>query len=139
MLDVDTRAFGRFARALKQTEPELAKGLRTALRAAGELVASDARERASYSRRIPGSIRVRTTGLTVSVVAGGAKAPNAGPLEHGGREGTFRHPVFGNRGVWVDQPGRPFLHPALYARRAVAVSAVEAALTGVLHKLGGDF
>jgi len=128
-LSIDTKALRSFAKALRVAEPALAKGLRLAYRAAGDEVASDARRRADYSTRIPGSIRVRTTQTAaVSVIAGGPQALDAAPLEHQGLPGSFRHPVFGNRAVWVDQTARPFLHPALEAKGEEAKAAVAAAL-----------
>lgn len=62
------------------------------------------------------------SGLTVSVVAGGKNAPLAGLFElgnKGGRSGgggVFRHPVYGNRNNWVQQPTHPFLAAALQAK-----------------------
>jgi hypothetical protein len=42
-------------------------------------------------------------------------------------QATFRHPVFGNSGLWVEQPTHPYLLPALQARADIAqVAAIEA-------------
>ena len=125
---INTRDFSLFARACRKAAPEVAVELRTSLRAAGELVASDARSRSSWSHRIPGSIKVRTSGATVSVIAGGHAAPDAVPYEHRGLDGTFRHPLFGNRELWFNQQARPFLTPALRANIEPAMVMVVEAL-----------
>src|SRR5258706_15576178 len=51
----DTRALSRFARDLREASPEAWRACRLVLRAAAEPVAADARGRASFSTRIPGS------------------------------------------------------------------------------------
>ncbi len=86
------------------------------LRAAAQPVVDQATANAGFSTRIPGTIRVKAAGgtatATIRVTAGGNKAPGAAALEHGGMPGSFRHKVFGHD-VWVEQPARPFLLPAL--------------------------
>jgi hypothetical protein len=125
---LDTRDFARFAKALRRNAPLIATDLRRDLRGAGEIVAAKARQNAEWSTRIPGTIKVRTSRATVSVIAGGAKAPDAAPYEHKGRGGNFSHPVFGNQQVWVSEPARPFLKPALEAGRPAAEKAAVDAL-----------
>ena len=73
--------------------------------------------------------------MSVSVTAGGKRAPEAVVLEHGGVEGTFRHPVFGNRDVWVSQKARPFLAPAFKEGEELAVAAADRALQKILRAL----
>ena len=124
----DTQQVSRLARALARAAPEAWAACRVSLRAAGMIVADDARGRASFSTRIPGSIRVRTGRGNVRVVAGGPTAPDAAPLENKGQSGNFRHPVWGNREVWVDQPARPFLAPALDAHREEVAQLMEDAV-----------
>lgn len=129
---VITRDFSVFAKALKIAAPELRKQLTVNLRAVGEVVAAEARSRASqYSVTVPDSIKVRVSGATVSVVAGGSGVPMASLLELGNKgsreEAMFRHPVFGDRANWVQQPMHPYLGPALLAKIGeVEVAAVEA-------------
>ena len=134
-VSIDTSSFAKFARALKVIDPDLKKELRAGLKAAGEVVAEDARARSSWSTRIPGSIKVSVVGNTIKVVANAKKAPDAKPLEHGGQGGTFRHPVFGNRDAWVNQDARPFLRPALLANKEAAVAAAKRAVEKVLRRL----
>ena len=140
---VDTRAFLRFSKALRKAQPELAKNLRKKLRAAGEEIAEIARQNASWSTTIPGSIKVRTSGPFVKIIAGGAKAQGARALEHRGRTGTFRHPVFPSQSVprsewaWATQQARPFLYPAVLEGREVAQRmAIEALDEAVRDALG---
>lgn len=120
---IDTRDFKNVAKALRRAQPELANGLRRDLRVGGLLVAAKAKTIADeHSTTISKTIKVRTSGATVVVTAGGADAPVAAPFELGntggrksasaGRGGTFRHPVYGNRDVWVTQEMHPFLAPA---------------------------
>lgn len=137
-IGLDLRDFSRFAKALRKAEPALAKGLAVRLRAAGEIVAAEARSNAAaISKSIPPSIKVRVSGATVSVVAGGNGVPLAGLLELGnaGRtsstatnESRFRHPVFGHSKVWVNQPMHPYLLPALRNKSEVAQQAAVDAL-----------
>lgn len=102
---------------LKEAAPELRVVLRREIVKAGQDAADAVRREASWSTRIPGAVKVkpsfaaRTTGVTITVDA--KKAPEARPLEHGGKPGMFRHPVYGNRKNWVAQPARPFFHAAI--------------------------
>ena len=131
----DTRGLSRLARDLRRASPEAWRACRAGLLAAAQPVAEDARQRASFSTRIPATIRVRVgSGANVKIVAGGPGAPDAAPLENRGRAGTFRHPVFGNRERWVDQPARPFLSPALEAHREEVAVALEEAVTGAVER-----
>jgi hypothetical protein len=100
------------------------------------IVVPDAQSRASWSTRIPGSIRVTASAKTVSIRAGGARAPHAAAFEHGGDPGTFRHPVFGNRDVWVDQQARPFLTPAGQAHEEDLLAAVGQAIEDWVTAIG---
>lgn len=139
-LGIDTTDFARLAKDLRAAEPALAKELAVRLRAPGEIIASDARGRAeSASQTIPPSIKVRVSGATVAVVAGGNGIPLAGLMELGNKNSaggatTFGHPVFGNRAKWVDQPMHPYLLPALDAHHIEAEAAIVDALDAVTDK-----
>ncbi len=137
LVSVDTSDLKKLAADLRKAEPELLKELQTALKGAAVTVAVEARLIAGfYSSRIPKTIRPFARGLTVGVRAGGASAPHAVPFEHEGVPGTFRHPVFGNRDVWVSQAAHPYLLPALVKETDNVERAVEAAIDGVLLKAG---
>ena len=122
-IGVDTRDFRNVANALRRAAPQTYKALRSDLREAGMIVAEEAKSIAGeFSEKIPPTVKVRVASTTVSVVAGGKNAPTAGLFELGNtgssksaaasRRGQFRHPVFGNKEVWVDQDMHPFLTPA---------------------------
>lgn len=124
--------FRALARDLKAADKATGPALRRRLKTVAELVAADARSRASFSTRIPGSIRARSGLNQASIRAGGPSAPNAAPLENKGKGGTFRHPVFGHRQVWVNQQARPFLRPALQANTRAIVDGLAEAITDVV-------
>lgn len=155
-VSVDTTEFRAFAKALRKVAPDVNVAMRKRLRSAGEIVATEARSRASFSKTIPPTIKVRVASTTVSVIAGNASVPIAGLMERGnaGSRGkdTFRHPLWGswewNGGPTKAKSGdprvqtmHPFLRPALVARETAAVAVIFGALdeaiasisTGVSH------
>jgi hypothetical protein len=136
---IDTRDFKDVVKVLRKAQPEAHKQLRRRLRKAGEIVAVAARELASeHSEKIPPTVKVRTAGATVAVIAGGKDAAIAPLFELGNTGGSksaaaarrdkFRHPVYGNRQVWVDQDMHPFIAPAAAAH----MLAVERDVVGAL-------
>lgn len=136
MLSADVRALKNMGAALRKAEPAMYRGLQRSLREVGEEVAARARENFSWSSRIPGTVKARVAGVNAVVVsAGGKDAPHAKPIEHAGAEGSFRHPVFGNRDVWVDQEARPSLHPAAIDHLQESAEKVGATLTVEVEKL----
>jgi hypothetical protein len=115
---VDIRELRQLTRDFIGWKPD--KQLHQALRVAGELIADDARILAAeHSKSIPPSIKVRVSKTRISVVAGGEGVPLAGLFELGNkgrgksqaasRRGQFRHPVFGDKGNWVNQDMHPYL------------------------------
>jgi bacteriophage HK97-gp10 putative tail-component len=114
VVGIEAADFAALQRDLKKANGDALKLFRTAAKAGGDKVASKARATISgVSQRIADSIKVYANNKGVQVRAGGAKAPHAAAFENLGKEGTFRHPVFGNRQVWVSQEAHPFLLPAL--------------------------
>lgn len=111
-LTLDVSELKDLARDVRRVSPALAKEFLKDLGRSGEIVAQKARSNASFSTRIPGTVKVRRRGVSVRVQAGGDKAPHAAAFEHGGKTGQFRHPVFGDRNTWASQPAHPFLRPA---------------------------
>jgi hypothetical protein len=142
---VDTREYRNAAKALKKSAKLTSRELRKKLREGGEIMAIAARTIASeHSEKIPPTIKVRVAGATVSVQAGGAKAPIAGLFELGnqGRKGggkTFRHPVFGNREQWVEQPMHPFLKPAAEITLPEAQRQIRKALKEAAKVITTDY
>ena len=115
---VDSRELRQLTKDFKDWKPD--KALKRMLRGAGELIAVDAKANISpYSKSIPSTIKVRISKTRVSVVAGGQGVAIGGLFELGNkgrgksraasRAGRFRHPVFGNREVWVNQDMHPYL------------------------------
>jgi hypothetical protein len=84
-----------------------ARDLGVRLLEAGEFIASLARGYATWSSRVPASIRVGGGQSGVVVRAGGARAPAAYSNEIEG----VQHPTFGHV-PWVTNQFRPFMVPA---------------------------
>ncbi|MGH3026732.1 MAG: hypothetical protein ACRDLR_09820 [Gaiellaceae bacterium] len=131
---------------LHEIAPELRVALRHGVVAAGHDTAEAVKREASWSTRIPAAVSVKasfaakTVGLRITVDK--TKAPEARPLEHGGRDGSFRHPVFADASetrdqwTWVDQPAHPFFAKAIasedvnYERQLFEVATEVARLAG---------
>jgi hypothetical protein len=117
--------------------------LRPIVKAGASSVAARAKANAAWSYRIPGAISVRSqlgsdaTGVGATVSVSAAKAPEARVLERGNTNSTsttsFKHPVFGGD-TWVSQPMRPFLFPAMAAKR----SEIEAGITAAIEAAQRD-
>jgi len=145
---IDVSDFRDMVRDLRRARPELNKSLRRRLRRAGLIVAATAREiAAQHSERIPPTIKVRVAGATVSIVGGSEDAP-IGPLFELGNtsrksaaasaRGVFRHPVYGNRDRWVNQPMHPYLAPAVATHLPEVEREVVAALDDTARILIGE-
>ena len=129
MLSADASSLRKMAKALRQARPDILRATQKSMRGVGAKVAAKVRDNASWSTRIPQTVRVSASGVnTVVVRAGGPKAPHAKPIEHAGASGKFRHPVFGNRQNWVKQDARPFLHPAATSDLQAYAEELAAAL-----------
>ena len=138
MFSADASGLRKLGAQLRKSQPAVYRRVRRAVLEQAKVIADDARQRAAWSSRIPGSVRASTSGgLSAVVRAGGASAPHAAAFEHAGRQGSFRHPVFANQDEertqwsWVSQEARPFLHPAALDRldetvRALGVAVIEA-------------
>lgn len=120
---------------------ELRRELRPALASAAEPILRDAKARAGWSSRIPGAITIKSSFSEsrpgVRLVVSQARAPHARPFEGLSRSGSsFRHPVFGNREVWVAQRTRPFFFPAVRAGREQVAAAAADALAAAARTAG---
>ena len=120
---------------LRKSQPDVYRAVKRAVLVEAKIIAEDAKGRAEWSTRIPGTVKASTSqGLTAHVYAGGKDAPHAKPYEHAGRAGNFRHPVHGSptktrdQWTWVSEPARPFLHPAAFVRLPETVKAIGAAV-----------
>jgi hypothetical protein len=130
----------QIARDMRALPEATRKSVRPKLRKAGQMVQREAQTNASWSSRIPATIKVVTSfrqdreGVTVR--AGGPSAPHARPYEGlSARGSTYRHPVYGND-WWVAAPTRPFLFPAAEAAEGAVTDAIRTALDEAASSLG---
>lgn len=131
--EIDGEAFRTFQRELRKTEPALAKSLNKELRnVVKDKVVPAAKANASWSTRIPGAIKPQVTTKQIGVRVAGSGSGRKGAIrqaahgyafENTSNTGWFRHPVFGNRNVWVNQNARPFLRPAVESNQEAVVTA----------------
>jgi hypothetical protein len=135
--EVDGDMFRTFSRELKKVEPELAKSLNKELkRVVTETIMPAARSNAGWSSRVPAAIKPQATTKGMGLRVARGKAPHGRPFEGIGGNGTFRHPVFGNKQVWVAQTTRPFLQPAFDANREKAVEGAQKAMMEAAKSAG---
>jgi hypothetical protein len=134
-ITVDVSGIRDCAAALRKAARKLPAEHRIALQEGGELIANTAKAKSSWSTQIPRSVQARSIGPLTSVTA---DAPNAAPLENRGRQGTFKHPVFGNQKNIVSQKARPFLHPAAEASGPFLVDNALEHVGKVMTEAGFD-
>lgn len=80
------------------------------------------------------TLQVRQTGVRIAVLQKkmGARAALARGWEN---PRGWRHPVHGNRDVWVAQDGHPWLYPTLHRGRPKVAAAVQQVLTDTAREL----
>lgn len=121
---------------------ELARELRPALKKAAQPILQDAKRRAGWSSRVPGAITIKTSLAQgkpgVRLVVDATKAPHARPFEFGSQRGGsyVRHPVFGNREIWVQQRTRPFFFPAVREGASEVAEQSSAAVMAAARSAG---
>lgn len=146
---VDTRDLTDLAVAMRRSSRVTAREWRLGMRGVGEIIAVEARHRASeHSTSIPPTIKVRAARGTVEVRAGSNDAPLARLFELGNsgksrvsieapdKGGKFKHPVWGNRDVWVEQPMHPFLYAAGKLKEQEARDALAEVIAHSLREVG---
>jgi len=119
--------------------------LRRGMREAGTASVLAVKRAASWSSRIPGAVRAQpfftAKRAGVRIIVDAKKAPEGRPLEHGGKQGNFRHPVFGSphrtrqQWAWVNQPAHPFFYAAIERNVEVEI-AMRAVMARVANDLG---
>lgn len=96
---------------------EIRAETRTVVRLVAGPVLDRAQVNAAWSKKIPAAMRLTTSfsqrSAGAAITVSRRRAPNARPFENLGRDGTFRHPVWGHRDRWVAQVARPSLFPAV--------------------------
>lgn len=121
---------------LRAMSTEVRRGLRPTLQQAARPIVAQARANASWSTRIPGAIRLSVLKRGVEIRVSRKKAPHARPYEGITGKSSFRHPLFGNREVWVEQHTRPFLEPAVKAHGAQVTEKVTRLIDKVARQHG---
>jgi hypothetical protein len=141
VISVDADDFRNFQRTLKKINAEISKELNKELRRVlNSTIVPAARANASWSSRIPAAIRPTVGATKIGARVAARQAPHGRAfegLQRGLRtRSSFRHPVFGNRNVWVEQATRPFLAPAFDSHAAEATKAAEAAIDQAARQAG---
>lgn len=131
-------AFRTVASALGKFDRELSKALRSRIRNIGKPLAEQVKAAiAPYSKTVARSITLQVSpgargGASMSISAKQSKMPERSrplpALLEGRRGASFRHPVFGDRNTWVQQPAHPFLERTL----APQVGRVQAEVLGAV-------
>lgn len=110
------------ARELRKTVKDAAKPLQAELKRAARGIPSSRGVRsrkagAGLRRRIAGAVKIKASvsgNPRVRVVLDGRKLGDQAAVARGLDDpGGFRHPVFGNRDVWVNQRGHPWWTPTV--------------------------
>jgi hypothetical protein len=115
---IDGESFDAAVRNLFEAAERVDGEVTAAMLEIGETFKATAKQFAGeHSQSIPPTIRVEPAKHAVVVKAGNSNVALAalydlGNEGKGGRKkDTFRHPVFGNRDVWVEQKRYPFFAP----------------------------
>ena len=127
-LIADTAAFRKLAANWRAAAPAAEKAAQKVLRAVALEVAAETKERASFSKHIPATVKVRMAGLNARVSAGGPSAWWAVPIENAGR-GAVLHPTFGGPPVTNKNSHPAFLLPSFEAHVVQYIEALKVALT----------
>jgi hypothetical protein len=138
-MSIDRGQLQALIRDLGAIPPDLKRELRPGLRKAAQPALTRIRSNASWSSRIPGATKISTSfgntpGVTIRVDS--KAAPGARPIEHGGEPGKFRHPRWGDREHWYDQPARPFFYRGVEATADQIRDAVGDLVDGVARRHG---
>lgn len=141
VISVDADDFRNFQRTLKTLDKEISKALNRELRKViGSTIVPAARQNASWSSRIPGAIKPTVGTTKIGARVASRQAPHGRAYEglaKGVRSNaSFRHPVFGNRDVWVSQRTRPYLQPAFDDNAGEATKAAEEAIEKAARAAG---
>lgn len=135
----ETSPAAQIARDMRVLDKETRKQVRPILRQGGERVAATTRANASWSTRIPGTVRVvvsfRQDRESVKVKAGGPSTPHARPNEDIDGDRHLFHPVWGH--PWfVVQLARPFLFPAAEQHQSTDLALVAGTLNAAATVAG---
>lgn len=132
---------------LKGVEGNLRVELRRGIKGLAQPVEDRVKRNASWSSRIPGAVKTKvsfgTKSAGITVYVDSKMAPEARPLEHGGRSGQFGHPVFADAAgqtrrqwTWVRQQAHPFFGSASTTEDKKITDGVMALVAAVERKAG---
>lgn len=125
--------------ALRKVPTEFQRESRAAIKAAGADLLREATWRASqFSTRIPRALSIDVRmgqRAAVGLRARLSVAPHARMME-GFVNPRWRHPVYGNDAVWVQQDTHPYLEPAAQAAGAAFVEGIKTVLADVYRRVG---
>lgn len=143
---LDPADLSALMRAAKEAEGTVQIELRRGIKAAAKPVVDRTKERASFSTRIPGAVKVQTRfpakGASVTVTVDSKRAPHAAPINNQGREGTFRHPVYPDptkersEWNWAPQQAHPFFPRTANDVPAQVETEMLRVMDEIAHKLG---
>ncbi len=139
---LDPTSYRNLMRDLRALEPEISKELKATFQDLGSDMVRDVKANASWSSRIPSAVSLSVTQTRVGVKASRRKAPHARSYEGisgsgiFGTKSSFRHPVFGNRSVWVNQSTRPFVAPAIRAHQEEFMDRASDAVADAARQVG---
>jgi hypothetical protein len=141
VISVNADDFRNFQRTLKRMDKDISRELNKELRKViASTIVPAARSNAGWSSRIPSAIKPTVGVRNIGARVASKQAPHGRAyegLQKGLRSNShFRHPVFGNRQVWVSQATRPFLAPAFEENAGEAVKAAEEAIQSAARAAG---
>ena len=140
-LDVDTSEYKAFAQKLKGADKAVARSLRKRLREAGKPLAQGVIEDgpeglpsggglADWLRQSKGAISMTQTKLQIRLARGGKHDLNAI------NRGRLRHPLYGNRRVWVEQSVEAGTYDKAFEKHAEqALPEVERVLDDIMREI----
>lgn len=149
---VEADDFRRLTADSKRFGPELVKEMRRGLRTAAKPMADAAkhailtmpthgRESTGLRRRIARTVTIETPSTAkragVFITAKRSKMPvRERNLPQAIQRNRWRHPVFGNPGVWVAQRGRDWFDGPITSKAAAVDKAIIAALRAAERAIG---
>ena len=146
VVSVDAQDFRKVLLATADFDKKLYAALRKRLRTIGRDLINDMQGELG-SGQISGPI---AAGLKASISKGNVNGKGAGlriratakhlpdgkkTLLKAYNKPAFRHPVFGDTSVWLDQPGRPYFGKVILAKREEVQAGVRLALAEALRDM----
>ena len=140
-LDVDTSEYKAFAKKLKGADKAVARSLRKRLREAGKPLAQGLVEDgpeglpssgglADWLRQAKGTVSMTQSRLEIKLSRGGSH--DLGAINRG----RLRHPLYGNRRVWVEQSVEAGTYDKAFDKHAEdALPVIERVLDDIMREI----